>query len=378
MLQSHYEAVRGRHGYSTADEERLPEALRETGRRFVAIDGTEVVGAALDRPTLVCSGVGMTGPPHLGTVGQLLTAIELQSAGLDVQFVLADLEPYHGGGDAEEIRRQAERYRTFALDLGFDPEQGVLRTQSEGLEVMATAHRLARYYDPEAWDDEGAGDGGDAADDEDARDEEKDGAATDWERAVEDLYDADDRDAESAGPSSDAAAAHSAVLHGADFLHPLCEQGYEQVLLAFGVDEHHLAPWTRQFRDAAGVSGRIGGLYTRMLPGFDGVPARRRRAGARRTVSDGIPKQSKSVDAGVSLAEDPAAIHERIATAPEAADPDRSTVFNAMCLASRYGPDRLDSMAAVCESGGEAWAAARREYAEYVVGLAERWQATSG
>lgn len=361
MLQSHYEAIRERHGYSPAGEERLPDALQDLRHRLVAIDGTEVLGAALDRPTLVCSGVGMTGPPHFGTVGQLLTAIELQSAGLDVQFVLADLEPYHGGGDAEEIRRLAERYRAFALDLGFDPEQGVLRTQSEALAVMATAHRLARYYDPEAWD----------------REEDTE-STTDWERAVEELYDTGaDADPERPVPTSDAAAAHSAVLHGADFLHPLCEQRYEQAVLAFGIDEHHLASWTRRFRDAAGVSGRIGGLYTRMLPGFDGVPARRRRAGARRIRSDGVPKQSKSVDAGVSLAEDPAAIRERFATAPDAADPERSTVLQAMRLASRYGPDRLDSLAAVCESGGEEWAVAREEYAEYVAGLAERWQATA-
>jgi tryptophanyl-tRNA synthetase len=368
VLQSHYDAVRERHGYSTADGGSLPAPLQNLRHRFVAMDGTEVVSTALDRPTLVCAGVGMTGAPHLGTVGQLLTAIELQSAGLDVQFVLADLEPYHAGGDAEELRRLAERYRAFALELGFDTDRGVLRTQSEGLEVMASAHRLARYYDPEAWDD------GEAADD---GDETAAREATDWERAVEELYEAGaDADSERPAPTSDAGAAHSGVLHGADFLHPLCEQGYDQILLAFGVDEHHLAPWTRQFRDAAGVSGRIGGLYTRMLPGFEGVPARRRRAGARRTVSDGVPKQSKSVDAGVSLADEPAAIHERIATAQEVAEPARSTVFQAMCLASRYGPDRLDSLATACEAGGEEWSVAREEYADYVAGLAERWRTT--
>lgn len=346
-LQSHYETVRRRFDYASADASVLPGELEGLRRRFVAVDGVEALAAGFDRPTLVCMGVGMTGPPHLGTVGQLLTSIELQAAGVDVQFVLADLEPYHDGEDEAKIRRLAERYRRFALALGFDPDRGVLRTQSEARDVMVTGHRLARYYDPDAWTD------AEAVDDADE--------PTAWEAAVEELYQrGDSGGAESSEPTSAVADAHSSVLHGADFLHPLQAGEYEQVVLCFGVDEHHLAPWTRQFRDAAGISGRIGGLYTRMVPGFDGVP-----------------KQSKSIDVGVSMAEDPAAIRERVASAPEPADPQRSPVFQATCLASRYDAERLDELASACESGDEAWADARRTYAEYVAGLARRWRETA-
>lgn len=355
-LVAHYETVRAQQGYGRVEFDLGPLPERALRRRFVAVDDPEVVATALDRPTLVCMGVGMTGPPHLGTVGQLLTAIELQRAGLDVQFVLADLEPYHGGANAERIDRLARRYRSFALDLGFDPDRGRLRTQSKARDVMATGHRLARYYDPADW-----------------RVDDDEGSETAWEEAVESLYVNDgggggNGEGGSAGSASEAAAAHSSVLHGADFLHPLCEQGrkegyeerYEQVLLAFGIDEHDLAFWTRQFRDAAGVSGRIGALYTRIVPGFDGVP-----------------KQSKSIGAGVSLDADPATVHERIASAPDANDPDRSTVFQAMCLASRYSVDRLAAFEAACESGGAAWDDARRTFAEYVAGLTEQWHATT-
>ncbi|GAB3689380.1 hypothetical protein GCM10028857_24640 [Salinarchaeum chitinilyticum] len=355
-LATHYESVRKRFGYDAVDDTVAPPWLQPLRRRFVAADDAVVLESALDRPTLVCMGVGMTGSPHLGTVGQLLTAIELQEAGLDVQFVLADLEPYHDGANAERIGRLAERYREFALDLGFDPDRGVLRTQSEAYDVMATGHRLARYYQPADWQ---------GADDE--------ASETAWEEAVESLYASEDGksgngESRSAGPTSDAAAAHSSVLHGADFLHPLCERGheegsvgeYEQILLAFGIDEHGLASWTRQFRDAAGVSGRIGGLYTRMVPGFDGVP-----------------KQSKSIGAGVSLDADPGIVHEQIASAPDANEPERSTVFEAMCFASRYDVDRLDAFEAACESGGAEWDDARRAFAESVAGLAERWHATA-
>ncbi|WP_248517416.1 hypothetical protein [Salinarchaeum laminariae] len=342
QLATHYETVREQNGYERPRADSVPPWLRPLRRRFVAVDRMAVLDAALDRPTLATMGVGMTGAPHLGTVGQLLTAIELQDAGLDVQFVLADLEPYHDGGDEAGIRRLAARYREFALDLGFDPDRGTLRTQSEATAVMRTGHRLARYYRPTEWKSGEAG------------------ATSDWQRAVDAAYEqAASANAESAGATSEAADAHSGVLHGADFLHPLAEGEYERLVLAFGIDEHALAPWTRQFRDAAGVSGRIGGLYTRMVPGFGDVP-----------------KQSKSIGAGLSLRGEPATVAERIASADDPSDPTQSTVFQAMCLASRYGAARLDSLAATCEAGGEEWATVRREYAEYVAGLAERWQAT--
>lgn len=339
-LADHYETVREHNSY---DEVSGIDWLENAGleHRFVAVDGRDVVASALERETKVCMGVGMTGPPHLGTVGQVLTGIGFQEAGLDVQFVIADLEPYHGGANLERVRRLAERYREFALDLGFDPKQGVLRTQEEGLEAMHTAELLAPYYAPERW-----GDG-------------DDGEATAWERAVGELYDQGGDESEQSGPTSEAASVHSSVLHGADFLHPLYAQDYEQVIVALGVDEHGLTPWTRRFRDAAPVEGAIAGLHTRMVPGFGDTP-----------------KMSKSVGAGVSLEMEIGVIRERFAGADDGGDPRTSATFQAMCLASRYGAGELDRLERLCVEGGAAWVDARREYAEYVVELAERWQST--
>jgi len=344
-LETHYETVRERNGYDQASE---IDWLSSSGfdRRFVAVDGRETVASALDRETIVCMGVGMTGPPHLGTVGQILTGIELQEAGLDVQLVIADLEPYHSGADLARVRRLAERYREFALDLGFDPKQGVLRTQEEARKVMHTAEILAPYYAPEEWTEE----------------EKDDDGPTEWETAVTEAYEDGERETDhwEEGASSEAASVHSTVLHGVDFLHPLYAEGYEQVIVALGVDEHGLTPWSRRFRDAAPVEGEIAGLHTRMVPGFGDTP-----------------KMSKSIGAGVSMEMAPDAIRERFADAGESVDPASSPTVQAMCLASRYGSAELERLADVCVEGGEAWAEARREYADYLVGLAERWDATA-
>jgi len=355
-LEAHYETVCERNGY---DQVAGIDWLSSAGldRRFVAVDGRETVERALDRETKVCMGVGMTGPPHLGTVGQILTGIELQEVGLDVQFVIADLEPYHGGGDLGRVRRLAERYREFALGLGFDPKQGVLRTQEEGHEVMHTAELLAPYYAPGRW--EGDGDGGNGSDSGDDSEEGDDSQETAWTRAVRELYEGGGEESVSDGPTSEAASAHSSVLHGADFLHPLSAQGYEQVIITLGVDEHGLTPRTRRFRDAAPVEGAIAGLHTRMVPGFGDTP-----------------KMSKSVGAGVSLEMEPAAIRERFANGRDGGDPASSPTFQTMCLASRYGSEELERLEEVCVEDGEAWSEARREYADYVVDLADRWKQT--
>ncbi len=106
-LEAHNGTVRDRNGY---DRVSGIDWLSDAGldRRFVAVDGRESGEAATERATMVCMGVGMTGPSRLGTVGQILTGIELQAAGLDVQFVVADLKPDHSGADLSRVRRLAE------------------------------------------------------------------------------------------------------------------------------------------------------------------------------------------------------------------------------------------------------------------------------
>jgi len=331
-LDAHYQETNRRHGYenpSFADGP-LPSRLART---FVAADGD--VADLTDDDTLVTTGVGMTGPPHLGTLGQLSTARRLQAAGVDVQFVLADLEPYHGGRDLDAVRSLAERFRAFAVDCGFDPDAGRLRTQEAAREVMHTGHLLAPYYDGSCWPDF---------------------EPTAWEESVSEAYEAVERP--SRGPTSEAAAHHSAVLHLADFLHPL-RTGYDRVVLVFGIDEHGLTPAARAFLADTPVEGSVAGIYTRMVPGLGNAP-----------------KMGRSLPgSGIHLGMNPERIRALL-TGPEA-DADRpadSPAFQAMCLASPFDAARLDELEAACRADDETWADGRAEYAEFVADRAARWQ----
>ena len=337
-LDAHYDALRQRPGIEPVDFDLGPLPADRLRRRFVAADDPGTVASAFDRTTLIATGIGMTGPPHLGTVGQLYTAIELQAAGLDVQLVLADLEPYHGGrADLDTVCRRAARYRRLALDLGFDPEQGRLRTQTGATDVLQTAAVLAPYYDRSELEPESV-------------------PRTEWEQAVEDTYERRGRNGE--GPTSETARRLSGLLHGADFLHPLAEAEYDTVVVTMGADEYRLVPWTRAFLAAAPVEGTVAGLYTRLLTGVNDAP-----------------KMGRSLPgSGLALGDDPDRLREWIERAEPRTDPSASVIVQATRLAApgdAFDPERVE---AACRNGGEEWDTITSAYAEHVAGLAERWQ----
>lgn len=339
-LESHYATLTTRHGYEGVDfgVGDIPPAL--LARKFITVDG-DATDLTDDR-TLLTTGVGMTGPPHLGTVGQILTMTRLQEAGVDVQIVIADLEPYHGGRSLSRVRALADRFRAFVPECGFDPDGGKeaagLRTQEEAHDVMHTANLLAPYYDGSHWPEF---------------------EPTAWEEAVRDAYEAAGNGGGSA--TSEAAAYHSSVLHLADFLHPL-SHGYNRVVLGLGADEHGLTSATRAFLanvpDAL-ASGTVAGLHARMVTGLGDAP-----------------KMGRSLPgSAIHLGMAPDRIRELLTgPAADASSPEASLAFQAMCLASEYDVADLNRLERACRDGGNAWADAKREYTEFVCELAERWQ----
>lgn len=339
-LESHYQEIRDNCGYNSVDFaiDNLPSSYLR--HKFAAVDGTDAVANALDDSTIVTTGVGMTGPPHLGTLGQILTAIQLQELGIDVQLVLADLEVYHGGGDLESVTTLADRYQNFISELGFDTDSGYLRTQEESVDVMHSAQLLARYFDSE-----------DGAYFPDLK-------PTEWEQAVSDAYDGIDPEDDITGPTSEAAGKHSIVLHLTDFVHPLMKLDYNQVVIMLGIDEHGLTVGTRNFLADTNVDGTVAGLHTRMIPG-----------------SGEYPKMSKSLpDSVIDVTMDREAIRTRIVEfEDEYDDPSESSVFQMMALASTYSPQKFDELHDWCAEGDERWERARSEYADHVADLAEKW-----
>src|SRR3989304_9876324 len=74
------------------------------------------------KKSIVTTGLGLTGIPHIGTLSQILRAISLQKTGIPVQMVLGDLDAYnHKAKPLKQALELADRYKKFILKLGFNP-----------------------------------------------------------------------------------------------------------------------------------------------------------------------------------------------------------------------------------------------------------------
>lgn len=363
LLADYYRTLREERGFETMDDSlgdlsesyvRRAFACAEHGRAFAD-------GVAAGEQSLVTIGVTPTGAPHVGTLGQLLTAIRFQRAGFDVQVVIADLAAYSAAGrDLETVRERASRYESFARALGFDADEGILRTQEGDREALHSAQLLARYYgeyDEDEVDGEGDGDedtseGDETSDGEDGDDSEP--------TAFEERLDAAYEDADTPGEATtDFAGQMVGLLLVTDSLHSVVKDGYENVALIVGADNAGLAGYFEEVLDRSPWDATVAGLYTRLIAGLNG-----------------FPKLSKSLpESRFTLADDPTTIRDAVLD-PEvdAEDPQRSIPFQMMQLASEYEPAELDRLADVCAGGGEEWIEAKREYAEYLVEIGETWE----
>lgn len=338
-LTEHYRTLRTDRGFEPINRSigELPESF--LGRTFVCGKSVEAFASGVESGarSLVTIGVTPTGPPHLGTLGQLRLAIRFQRAGFDVQVVIADLAAYNGAGqDYEVVRERARRYERFVCDLGFDANAGRLRIQGEDTDALQTAQLLARYYDPDA-------------------DDEPEHEPTEFERRLQKSYEMADT------PGSETtrfAGELVGLLLAVDSLHPVIEDGYENVALVLGADNAGMAEHVERVLAASPYDATVAGLYSRLVPGLDGHP-----------------KLSKSIpDSRFTLADSPATIRRRILDPDnDADDPHESMVYQSMLLASEL-PQAERAILGGVRRDDQAWEAAKRRFADSLVEIARIWK----
>ena len=339
LLDAHYEQVRAQRGYDDVDVEFGSRSASVNRRRFAFTEDAATLRDATPAETLVSVGISLTGTPHVGTLGQLETAVALQRAGFDVQLILADLVVYNGRGLAlETARDRARRYRELANAVGFDEGRGRIQIQSRNRDVLHSAFLLARDY---------------------YRDQpDPDYESTAFETELADAYD----DVETPSDASALSQRLVGLLLVADNVHPLLTNEYERVVLALGADNVGMAREIDAVRERAGVSGTVVGLFTRLVGGRNGVP-----------------KMSKSIpESDVHLDMTPGRIRKLVSNPELDADhPAESIPYQMMRLASPFSANRLEEVRAACLADSETWDAARREYADYLADLTLAWQETA-
>ena len=278
-------------------------------------------------PTVVTTGIGLGGPPHAGTLFQLLRAIGLQQAGLTVQIVLGDYDSYNARrAPLDAVRRLADRYEQFLLGLGFDPQRGILRRQEGALDVLNTAYLLSRHLD----DDDFA-----------------------WaEEDLAELYRARGVFDRLSFPMKQAT-----LLMTADFVHLL--RGGCHVLVSLGLDEHKYVALARRGAERWGLpSSRLAGTYTKMIPGLGG-----------------LPKMSKSIPgSGIDATMSPAAIRATLDAGQDAStDEDGSALLQMYACLPEVGAREYDEALTARRQRGTAWQSLRRHLADRLIDLFSAW-----
>lgn len=345
-LTEYYSTLCERYGYDRTGFAVGGMSASEVRRRFAFADGLGEIGP--DGDVLVSTGISVTGPPHVGTLSQLLTTLALREADFDVRVTVADLVVYHAHGvSIERVRALAERYREFALALGFDAEE--LHIQSSAHDVLYTGQLLARYHD--------------FADESDGGSGEHDTESPAFETELADAYERAGESPVGSATAEPTAFAHQHASHllVADQLHPLVAEDYGTVLVVLGADNHRLAAGVREVLDRSPYAGTVAGLYTRLIRGYNGYP-----------------KLSKSIpDSRFTLDAPPARIRERVLSPAEGYDrPEQSLVFQMLRLASPYSVDRIESLRTACAARSSGWERAKREYVAWLVEMADTWKTT--
>lgn len=328
----YYQTVIAQYGYDALEFSPLDFGIGSlhatlVQRRWLCHHGGRAFleAAMAGRPSIVTTGFGLSGTPHIGTLSQILSAILLQRAGMAVQIVLGDLDAYNARSqDLAVVAEREAKYRQFIINLGFDPTHGTLRNQRGSLQVLETAYLAARHV-----------------------------SDSDFLATEEDLsqYYIE----HSAYPGITFPVKLAILLMIADFI--ALQEKHAAILVMLGIDEHR---YVRLARAVAAATTRrsISGLYSRMNRGLRGHPK----------MSKSLPGSAISVD----MSSDE--IRGAIMNEPDSgASPMESPVFQMMCATGNYDAAAIDLIFQHRLAGGMEWLRDKQDYTERLVAMCALW-----
>ena len=330
--EDYYKTTILKHGYNPIDFSPLDFEFHSIpskvmSNKWLCHSGIDYISTVDE--TIITTGVGMSGAPHMGTLSQILRIIFLQKSGFKVQMVLGDLDAYNARNKSiEEVSALSKKYYDFIVKLGFDVNKGVLRTQHECLEILHTSYLASKYVS-----------------DQDFLDTEED---------LSELYIEKKIYAGITFPVKQAI-----LLMVSDFIHLGTKDGYKNVIVMLGLEEHQYVLLARKVIDAMKLPISIYGLYSKIIKGLNGYP-----------------KMSKSIRESTISVDMPAeTIRSLILEQPDDFNnPSDSVVFQLMSSVSFYDSEELTKLYQYCEEKGNEWFRAKKDYAEMLVEICQLWR----
>lgn len=357
--RAYYERIMQEFGYNPIEFEQINFTLGDLTaddlqRRWLCHHGAGEFAESLQSPffwnrnwisqaltadnSIVSTGFGLTGTPHVGTLSQILRSITLQKAGIPVNLVLGDLDAYNGKGKPlSETLDLAGRYREFILNLGFNPEPpSILRSQYNDLDVLRTAYLIGHFMDDEM-----------------------------FVKSEEDLHELYSK---SGKVDEDMSYRRKLSLNlmTADFINLHLRDGFKNVMVMLGIDEHKYVQFGRETvrrivasSQLKGFDLELSGIYSAMIKGFNNYP-----------------KMSKSFpDSGITVDMSADEINKKIMKGEGRYDkPENNVVYQMMAAASHLTAPELKRNYEACIVGGNDWGKAKKGYVDTLVDICGKWR----
>ena len=130
------------------------------------------------------------------------------------------------------------------------------------------------------------------------------------------------------------------LLMTADFIHLGKVDGYSNILITLGLEEHLYVQIANKVVDRMNYPFTISSMYSRIIKGFNGYPK----------MSKSIPKSSITVNMSYEKMYDMIMNQEG-----DYESPMDSVVYQMMSAVSYYSPDDLDELYEICKLKGEKW-----------------------
>jgi len=334
--REYYKDLIKKHGYDEIDFEAINFSLNSLNvsaleRKFVCHHHGDIFAKNLNegKRSIVTTGFGLSGHPHLGSISEMLKMIEFQKAGLDTQIVLGDLDSYNARKQSLPIvRKRVESFTDFILNLGYKDTRKGIRDQYSHQDVIHTAYLVSHYLDDK-----------------------------DFEEAEEDLsylYKDNGIYKKISFPMKMAL-----LLMVADFIHLGLVEGYENILITLGIEEHKYVLLTKKVVERMGLKFHIGAMYGKIIKGLSGYP-----------------KMCKSIKGSAIDVTTPRETRVELITSNSDSreDPEQNAVYQMMEQTSRYDEITLDRLHEICKTGSNKdWLSVRHKYAEDLNELLEAW-----
>lgn len=192
--------------------------------------------------SIITTGFGLSGAPHVGSISQIFNIIELQKTGIKTQIVLGDIDSYNARNQELKVARdRVGLYKKFVSKLGYNLSSGVIRDQFSYLKIFRTAFIIAHYL-----------------------------SDSDFVRAEEDIsyiYKEQKIYDNFSFPMKT-----SLLLMMADFIHLGLVEGYKNIMIILGIEEHKYVLLTKKILKKMGLKFHICAMYGKIIKGLNGYP----------------------------------------------------------------------------------------------------------